>query len=308
MIFNMEGLAYHSLGRYEEAIAAFERARARGPKAPGPLVFLALTYADMGRMEEARAAAQEVLKLTPSFSAKGFVNGLLDYKDRAKSERALATLRQLGLTEDQPLKLPDKPSIAVLAFQNMSDDPSQEYFADGMAEDIITDLSKISALFVIARNSSFQYKGQTVDVKRVGRELGVRYVLEGSVRRAGDQVRISAQLIDTETGGHLWAERYDGQLSDVFALQDKVTGRIIEALSLTLGVAEKALLADHGTNNIDAHDAFLRGQSYARQYTAEGATLAIAHYTRALVLDPNYERAQEALAQIRFIERNSGLR
>ncbi len=258
-------------------------------------------------MQEARATVKELLKQHPGYTIKQSAK-LLRFKDPAEIESILANLRKAGVPEPPPLKLPDKPSIAVLAFQNMSDDPSQEYFADGMAEDIITDLSKISALFVIARNSSFQYKGQTFDVQQVGRELGVRYVLEGSVRRAGDQVRISAQLIDTETGGHLWAERYDGQLSDVFALQDKVTGRIIEALSLTLGVAEKALLADHGTNNIDAHDAFLRGQSYARQYTAEGATLAIAHYTRALVLDPNYERAQEALAQIRFIEKNSGLR
>ncbi len=116
--------------------------------------------------------------------------------------------------------LPDKPSIAVLPFANLSNDPEQEYFADGMAEDIITDLSNLSGLFVIARNSSFQYKGNSVDVKQVGRVLGVRYVLEGSVRRADDQVRINAQLIDTQTGGHLWAERFDRDFTNVFALQD----------------------------------------------------------------------------------------
>jgi TolB-like protein len=120
--------------------------------------------------------------------------------------------------------LPDKPSIAVLPFTNMSDDPKQEYFADGMTEDLITDLSKISGLFVIARNSSFAYKGQQVKVRQVAEALGVRYVLEGSVRRAGDQVRINAQLIDATSGGHLWAERYDGSLGDIFSLQDQVTG------------------------------------------------------------------------------------
>ncbi len=127
--------------------------------------------------------------------------------------------------------LPDRPSIAVLPFTNISDDASQEYFADGMTEDLITDLSKISGLFVIARNSSFSYKGQQVKVRRVAEELGVRYVLEGSVRRSGDQVRINAQLIDATTGGHIWANRYDGNLGDVFALQDQVTRNVVVALS-----------------------------------------------------------------------------
>ncbi len=130
--------------------------------------------------------------------------------------------------------LPDKPSIAVLPFNNMSDDASQDYFADGMTEDLITDLSKISGLFVIARNSSFSYKGQQVKVRQVAEELGVRYVLEGSVRRAGDEVRINAQLIDAMTGGHLWAERYDGTLEDIFDLQDQVTEQIVAALAISL--------------------------------------------------------------------------
>src|SRR6202041_3549419 len=123
----------------------------------------------------------------------------------------------------QPLALPDKPSIAVLPFQNMSGDPEQEYFADGMVEEIITALSRVRWLFVIARNSSFTYKGQAVDVKRVGRQLGVRYILEGSVRKAGECVRISAKVVEAETGIHLWAERYDSQLDDIFALQDEIT-------------------------------------------------------------------------------------
>ena len=209
----------------------------------------------------------------------------------------------------EPIVTPQtgKPSIAVLPFENMSDDPAQEYFADGMAEDIITDLSKLSALFVVPGDSSFRFKGRSVDIKRIGRELGVKYLLEGSVRRAGDQMRVNAQLIDAETGGQIWAERYDGKLADTFALQDKVTGRIIEALSIKLGADEKAKLADHGTNNFEAHDAFLKGQSFARQYTPEGYTLAIKEFERALDIDPNYARAAEAIKQARYIRENSGL-
>jgi TolB-like protein/DNA-binding winged helix-turn-helix (wHTH) protein len=193
-----------------------------------------------------------------------------------------------------------KPSVAVLPFQNLSDDPSQDYFADGIAEDLITDLSKISSLLVIARNSSFQYRDRPVDVVQVGQELNVHYILEGSVRRAEDRVRMNVQLIDATTGGEIWAERYDGSLDDVFALQDKVTGRIIEALSLTLGADDTARLADHGTANIAAHDAFLRGQELSRRYTAEGAAQAITHYKRALELDPGYSRASAAMAQILY--------
>jgi len=205
------------------------------------------------------------------------------------------------------LPAPDKLSIAVLPFDNLSDDKSQEYFADGMAADIITDLSKLSALFVVARDSSFRYKAKTVDLKQVGRELGAKYLLEGSVRRAGGRVRINAQLIDAETGRQIWAERYDGEFANTFELQDKVTGRIIEALSVKLGADERVQLADHGTNNFEAHDAYLRGQSHARRYTAEGFDSAIAEFERALELDPSYDRAATAMEQVHFMKENSGL-
>jgi TolB-like protein len=255
----------------------------------------------------APAARQKRVVLVAALAVLAILiaGGLFLWTDRGGDApaRVVAESRESVANEVKATAL---PSIAVLAFQNMSNDPEQEYFADGMAEDIITDLSKLSALFVVARNSSFQYKGQAVDVKQVGRALGVEYILEGSVRRAGDQLRISAQLIEVETGGHLWAERYDGALADVFALQDKVTGQIIAALSLQLGAGEIAELADHGTNNIEAHDAFLKGQSYASKYTADDAKRAIAFYKRALELDPNYQRAKEALAQIRQIEKFNG--
>ena len=142
----------------------------------------------------------------------------------------------------------------------MSGDPEQEYFSDGISEDIITDLSKLSELHVIARNSSFTYKGKPVDVKQVGRDLGVRYVLEGSVRKAGNRVRVTGQLIDAESGAHIWADRFDRDLTDIFAVQDELTQEIIAALKIKLSAAEKALIAGSGTKNVDAHDFFLRGR------------------------------------------------
>ena len=209
-------------------------------------------------------------------------------------------LIKAGLPEHPPLKLPEKPSIAVLPFANMSDDPNQEYFSDGMTEDLITDLSKISGLFIIARNSTFQYKGKPVDVKKISRELGVRYVLEGSVRRAEDKVRINAQLIDATTGGHMWAERYDGQVGDIFSLQDKITQKIVTALAVRLIGGEQERITLKGTDNTAAYDAFLRGWSYYRQRTTIGYARAISEYKTATKLDPNYSRAYAALALLYY--------
>jgi adenylate cyclase len=165
-------------------------------------------------------------------------------------------------TERAPIRFAptEKPSIAVLAFQNMSGDPEQEYFADGITEDIITDLSRIGGLLVIARNSSFAYKGKAVDIRVVARELGVRSVLEGSIRRAGNRVRITAQLIEAETGGHLWADRFDRELSDIFAVQDEVTRKIVDALKIKLSPGEAASLDAGETTNNKAHDFFLLGR------------------------------------------------
>ncbi len=202
------------------------------------------------------------------------------------------------------LPLPDKPSIAVLPFTNMSSGKEQEYFADGMAEDLITDLSKISGLFVIARNSSFVYKGRQINVRRVAAELGVRYVLEGSVRRSGNQVRINVQLIDSTTGGHIWAERYDGAMDDVFKLQDKVTKEIITALAIKLTPGEAAIGVNRNTRNPKAHDAFLRGWSHYIRSSPENFAEAIPHFERAVALDPEYGRAFAALASI-YLTANS---
>jgi len=192
--------------------------------------------------------------------------------------------------------LPEKPSIAVLPFDNMSDDPKQEYFSDGISEDIITDLSKISRLIVIARNSSFAYKGKNLNVQQIGQNLNARYLLEGSVRKAGNQVRINAQLIDASNGQHLWAERYDGDMSDIFALQDKITSKIISALALKLTKAEQDTLIDKGTNNIQAYDEFLKGWQGYRLLTKEGFAAAKVHLEKAVELDPEFARAYAALA------------
>jgi adenylate cyclase len=164
----------------------------------------------------------------------------------------------VALPPSGPLPLPDKPSLAVMPFANMSGDPEQEYFTDGMVEEIITALSRIRWLFVIARNSSFTYKSQAVDAKRVGRELGVRYVLEGAVRKAGGRVRISAQLIDATTGAHLWAERFDGLLEDIFEPQDQVVASVAGVIEPTLQAAETARSADRPTSDLTAYDLFAR--------------------------------------------------
>jgi adenylate cyclase len=202
--------------------------------------------------------------------------------------------------EKMAFPLPDKPSIAVLPFRNMSEDPKQEYFSDGMTEDLITDLSKISGLMVIARNSTFTYKGKPVKIKQVAEELGVRYVLEGSMRRSGDVIRINAQLIDAMTGRHLWAERYDGTMSKVFALQDQITRKIVSALEVKLTGGEKEQVGQRGTDNIEAYNAVLEGLREAYRYAPDGSAKAAALYKKAIELDPNYGRAYAYLAHVYY--------
>jgi TolB-like protein/class 3 adenylate cyclase/tetratricopeptide (TPR) repeat protein len=195
-----------------------------------------------------------------------------------------------------PLPLPDKPSIAVLAFQNMSGDPEQEYFADGMVEDIITGLSRIKWLFVIARNSSFIYKGRAVDIKQVGRDLGVRYVLEGSVRKAGGRVRITGQLVEAETGTHLWADKFDGALDDVFDLQDRITASVVGIIEPNLFQAEIERARRKRPDNLGAYDLFLRAVPHFQSVMPGDADIAIGLLEQALKLDPCYASAHALLA------------
>ena len=189
------------------------------------------------------------------------------------------------------LQLPDKPSIAVLPFLNMSGDPEQEYFADGIVEDILTGLSRLRWLFVIARNSSFSYKGHNVDVRQVGRELGVRYVLEGSVRRGGKSIRITGQLIEAETGNHLWAERYDRALDDVFAIQDEITESVIGCIQPEVYAAEHDRLKRKPPQSLDAWESFIRGMFLYSQHSDAGTKDALNMLERAIELDPYYAQA-----------------
>jgi adenylate cyclase len=204
---------------------------------------------------------------------------------------------ELAKAADKLSPIAATASIAILPFTNMSGDPEQEYFSDGITEDIITDLSKIAGLTVIARNSSFAYKGRSVDIRTVGRELGVHSVLEGSIRRAGNRVRITAQLIDAANGAHLWADRYDRDLTDIFAVQDDVTQRIVEALKITLSPAEKERLADTETRNVAAYDCVLRGREFmlAKEKNLGTFQQAIKYFKEALEHDPNYSVAYACL-------------
>jgi len=200
--------------------------------------------------------------------------------------------RQSNTVNHQP-----HTAIAILPFTNMSRDPEQEYFSDGISEDIITDLSKIADLTVIARNSSFTYKGRSVDVRTIGRELGVQSVLEGSIRRSGNRVRITAQLIDATSGAHLWADRYDRDLTDIFEVQDDVTRRIVDALKVTLSPGEKERLADTKTSNLAAYDYLLRGREFmlGKEKNRETFEQATTYFKKALELDPNYSQAYACL-------------
>ncbi len=211
-------------------------------------------------------------------------------KDRAREPPNIAA--------EPPPQLPAKPSIAVLPFDNMSGDPEQGYFADGITEDIITDLSKVSGLFVIARNSSFAYKGKTPDIRKVSRELGVRYVLEGSVRRAANRIRINAQMIDGTTGGHLWAERYDRGLEDIFAVQDEVTRTIVNALRVKLTAGEEERRESRGKVDPEAYDLLVRSRQAILQFNALSSMEARRMLHRVLEIDPGMAAAHASLSII----------
>src|SRR5437667_1100632 len=190
-----------------------------------------------------------------------------------------------------PLPLPDKPSLAVLPFQNMTGDPEQDYFVDGVVEEITTAISRLPWLFVIARNSSFTYKGRAVDVKQVARELGVRYVLEGSVRKAGNRVRITGQLIDATSGAHIWADRFDGALDDIFELQDHVASSVVGSIEPRLRQSEIERAVRKPTESLDAYDLYLRALALFNAFTADALAEAVALLPRALIIDPGYAPA-----------------
>ena len=211
-----------------------------------------------------------------------------------------------SLDNAQLLALPDKPSIAVIPFQNMSGDPEQEYFADGIVEDIITALSRFKSVFVIARNSSFTFKGRAADIKKVGQELGVRYVLEGSIRKAGGRVRITGQLIDAATGAHLWADKFDGSLEDVFDLQDRITAKVVAAIAPKLDQAEIERSKRKSTEKLDAYDYYLRGLALVESASKDENEEALRLFYKAIEIDTNFALAHAMVARCFTLRKANG--
>jgi adenylate cyclase len=299
--FRNLGLAYFGAGQYEEAIDVYKKALQLAPKDIVAHRLLTSAYSRAGLLDEARAQAEEVIRIDPKFSVEQQAKMSL-YKNHADRDRYLDGLREAGLPETPPLPLPDKPSIAVLPFVNMSGDPEQEYFSDGISEEIITALSKTPKMFVIARTSSFKYKGKPVKVQQVGRELGVKYVLEGSVRKAEDKVRITAQLVDAATGKHLWAERYDRDLKDIFAVQDDISMNIITALRVQLTEGEQAAFRIRSAKSLDAYLKYLEAREYATDFNRDTNIKARKAAEEAIALDPSFQGGYSVLAQVELFD------
>ncbi len=273
--FDLEFLGDHDLKGFDHSVGAFRVRLRDGATVPEP---------ESGRRRRVpmslRFALAAILLLAFGVAAWAFIEWL----PREQRDAPAVSTRA------------DKPSIAVLPFDNLSGDPEQDYFADGITEDLTTDLSRLSGLFVVARNSAFAYKGRSVDVRTVAEELGVRYVLEGSVRRAGEQVRINAQLVDGVNGGHVWAERFDGQLADVFALQDDVNRKIVAALEVSLSAADEQRFDRVETTSPEAYDVLLRGVELYNRFNAETVAEARELFRQAAEIDPNYARAYANVA------------
>jgi len=297
-------------GRERDAMQMWERARAVSPDLILAHVALASHYEERGRHQEARAAVEEILRVNPDLTAKqvaalAFERIGPEYLAEVEERLRSAGLPEVAQPADDPFTVPGfggAPAIAVLAFDNLSGDPEQEYFADGIAEDLITRLSSWRAFPVIARNSSFTYKGQAVDVQKAGRELGARYVVEGSVRRAGDRVRISAQLIDATTGHHVWAERYDRELQDIFAVQDEITESIVGSIAPELVRTEQARAARRDPRDLGAYDLAMRGIWHIRKGSKDHNATARSFFEQAIELDPSNVEAWVGLAGTHYLD------
>ena len=295
------GLAYHLTGQHEKAIETLEKAVERTPNSIYTHPRLAMIYSDLGRMKEAQAEADEVLRINPEFTIEGWSKAN-PFKDTEIVAYRKELLRKAGLPEKSAIPLPEKPSIAVLPFDNISDDPEQEYFSDGITEDIITALSKTPKIIVISRKSTVKYKGKSLKVQEIGHDLGARYVLEGSTRKEGDNIRISAQLIDAQTGHHLWAEKYDREQKNVFALQDEITKNIIAALQVKLTEGEQARIRSKGTDNLDAYLLVIEARELVRHFNADDNLKAKELLSKAIELDPKYAPAYRWLSSSHFMD------
>ena len=284
------GRAYLLTGQFDKAISAYKESLHLNPDYLAGRTDLAAAYILSDQEKEALAQAARILEINPKFSLEYWAK-TLRMRNQADQDLIIGSLRKAGLPETSPLELPDKPSIAVLPFANVSGDPKEEYLSDGITEQIITALSKVPHMFVIARNSSFTYKGKAVMVQQVAEELGVRYVLEGSTQRSNDRIRITSQLIDAQTGHHLWAERYDRQLTDIFALQDEITMKVITAMQVELTEREQALIYRKGTNSLEAYLKFLKAREELYRFNIEGNSLSRKILEEVIAIDPNYSMA-----------------
>ena len=285
------GKSYRTAGRYEDAIRVFKEVLVRARKGEFPLWLpnanLAITYAMMGQNEKARIHLTEAMKLNPTYSLE-LESKINFFRDSNQLEAIFDALRKAGMPDKTSPAVAEKPSIAVLAFDNMSGDPKQEYFSDGITEQIISSLAKVPRLLVIARNSTFTYKGKPVKVQQIAKELGVRYVLEGSVQKSGDRVRITAQLIDAKTGNHIWSENYDRDLKDIFALQDEITMKIITAVQVELTAGEAARVRARGTESRRAYEKYMQAQKRLQNITKEQVHQARKELDEVIALDPNW--------------------
>ena len=288
-------LAHFAAARYDEAIAWAEKARVERPGLPFAYRVLAAANMQLGRDGEARAAVQILLEQCPRLSLPE-VMSTMPFADHEARRRFEDGLRQAGIPDAAPANATDRPAIAVLPFDNLSGDPGQEYFSDGLTEDLITALAHWRSFPVIARNSTFVYKRHTAAVQQVARELGARYVLEGSVRKDGNRVRVTAQLIDGDSGHHLWAERYDRELGDVFALQDELSQRICALIAPELERDGIKRAAAKRTADLGAWDYYLRGTAFLQQFTKDGNARAHAMFAQAIALDPDYADAHTGVA------------
>ncbi|MFC1578581.1 tetratricopeptide repeat protein [Thermodesulfobacteriota bacterium] len=293
-------IAYREADRYEESIAEYRKALKLRPNNILAYMAMSMTYALAGRFEEAHEAYSEAIKIDPEYSFEKLLKTIPFRPERLELVRA--ALQKAGLPFKPPLPLPVKPSIAVLAFDNLSGDPEQEYFSDGIAENIITALSKVGELFVIARNSSFTYKGKPVKVQQISRELGVRYILEGSVQKSGDRVRITAQLIDAKNGQHLWAEKYDRVLKDIFAIQDDITKRVVSSLQANLTVGEITRAYAKGTNSLEAYLKVIKARNIHMRFTKNDNLISRDLTQEAISIDPEYGEAYVLLAATYMLE------
>jgi len=294
------GHSHLLLGDYEAATEHLTRRIRRYPETDSSRMLLASCYGHLGQFDAAKNVWQELKQAQPDFTAeeKGQV---LPYKNPADWQRILDGLELAGLAENAEPSLSDKPSVAVLPFDNLSGDPEQEYFSDGITEDIITALSRIRQFFVIARNTTFTYKGQAVDVKAVASDLGVRYVLEGSVRKAGNRVRNSAQLIDGESGNHIWAETYDRELEDIFAVQDEITQAVAGGVGPELRHAEAARAKIKSPENLGAWDFCQRGLAqYYQRPTPTNTKEAIQNFKMTIELDGSFALPWAGIARAMY--------